>query len=132
MDELKPMERSEPKTAEIVSALREMLSEYDKVDYAELVGAGSVFCGHLQVWSDPEPYKIERAISRLEQLERENAALKFSNEVAVKLINRRAEIITELTARAERAEANVEDAHQRGYEEGMDEARHQYEEDGYV
>ena len=38
----------------------------------------------------------------------------------------------ELKARAEKAEADVEDAHQRGYEEGVTEARHQYEEDGYL
>lgn len=78
-----------------------------------------VFLGNLQTaigsnrHSDLWHYEqiLSETRSRLEQLERENAELK---------------------SRAENAEAQAEDAYQRGYEEGMDEVRHQYEEDGYV
>lgn len=148
MDELKPMEwndgssvgneimptidmlsasameqRNEPTTAEIVKETR-LCSQPDwNCDKCSRNG---------MPFGDCFTELYLQAADRLEQLERENAALRESN-------GRFAQAVSELTmqagaaiTRAEKAEANVEDAHQRGYEEGMDEARHQYEEDGYV
>lgn len=119
MDELKPMEqRNEPTTAEIVAEFKRIASD------------GWCVCVECDLQS-----LLRQSIDRIEQLERENAA--NAGTAAISLANalelsEAKQTIADLTARAEKAEANVEDAHQRGYEEGMDEARHQYEEDGYV
>lgn len=55
-------------TRELVKQLRDMLPP--KVDYADLVCAEGGFRGHTYVWEDPEPYFIEEAANKLEQLQR--------------------------------------------------------------
>lgn len=101
-------QRNDPSTAEIVRELKEE---------ATLVLCGEDSSMNLDL--------IGTVIRRLEQLERELDESYQDN------CNTQA-LLDLATARAEKAEAEAEDARQRGYEEGMDEVRHQYEEDGYV
>lgn len=54
-------------TRELIKELRNMLPP--KVDYADLVCAGCGFRGYAHVWEDPEPYFIEAAANRLEELQ---------------------------------------------------------------
>ena len=53
---------------DLVKHLRDMLPP--KVDYADLVCAEGGFHGHTYVWEDPEPYFIEAAANKLEELQR--------------------------------------------------------------
>lgn len=126
-------QRNEPTTAEIVKALR------------NCHGTPCETCA-MRTGKEEFLCSAEHLAARLEQLERENAKKDVTiaeltarlgsaeelaearNVLRVRALQER----DEATARAEKAEADVEDAHQRGYEEGMDEARHQYEEDGFV
>ena len=55
-------------TRELVKHLRDMLPP--KVDYADLVCAEGGHHGFLYVWEDPEPYFIEEAANKLEQLQK--------------------------------------------------------------
>ena len=55
------------KTRELIDGLRHMLPE--KVDYAELVGAEGFAYGYQYVYEDPEPYLMEEAADRLEELQ---------------------------------------------------------------
>ena len=55
-------------TRELVKTLRDMLPE--KVDYADLVCAEGIgHHGYTYVYEDPEPYFIEEAANKLEQLQ---------------------------------------------------------------
>ena len=54
-------------TKELIKHLRDMLPP--KVDYADLVCAEGGHHGYLHVWEDPEPYFIEAAANKLEQLQ---------------------------------------------------------------
>lgn len=95
---------SEPTTGEIVESLRGMLSQFERIDYAELVGAGSVFCGHRSVWSDPDAYKIELAINRLESQERELSEKTEQLEYTNRQYDLAVADVEKLTALAEQAE----------------------------
>ena len=55
-------------TRKLVKELRNMLPQ--KVDYADLVCAEGGHHGYLYVWEDPEPYFIEAAANKLEELQR--------------------------------------------------------------
>lgn len=55
-------------TRELIKALRDMLPP--KVDSADLVCAEGFARGHMYVWEDPEPYFIEAAADKLEQLQK--------------------------------------------------------------
>jgi hypothetical protein len=55
------------KTRELIDSLRAMLPE--KVDYAEVVGAEGFAYGYKYVYTDPEPYLMEEAADKLEELQ---------------------------------------------------------------
>lgn len=59
---------------ELIETLTEMLPE--KTDYAELVGAENWPEGYMYVYSDPESYIIDEAVTQLKRLLAENKQLR--------------------------------------------------------